>query len=310
MGKRKKKKTDSKRITYIFGKGKHGRKSKRKKTDWKTLFTVFGTVVGLGLVGYGLIFLLTYPSRVSPVKDNTGPLELVGTPTWLNEELKTKILKAACAGGEDLKLDEDSAKSIQQNLEKSVWLYDVRVQTTSKSFLISGKWRTPIAKIRSGLLDFYIDADMTVLDHVVIEDLEIIEITDFNRLGRTIRPGHILESRDISAAVLIIDSLSKMDIKVAADKPLLGEISRIDVRNYNGRRRRKEPHIVLYTIDDTQIQWGAEIGKWSQNFECSDKEKLGKLYSHYKEYGTLLGDAKFINLREPENRIPLPIDRF
>jgi len=310
MGKRKRKKTDSKRVTYIFGKGLRGRRSKRKKTDWKTLLTVFGTVAGLGIVGYCLVFLLNYASGVNPVKDKTGLLELVGTPSWLNEELKTKILKAACAGGEDLKLDGDSAKSIQQNIEKSAWLYDVRVQTTSKSFLISGKWRKPIAKIRSGLLNFYLDSKMAVLDHVAIDDLVIIEITGFNLRGGIIRPGQILEAKDVSAAVLIIDSLDKMDSKVTADKPLLGEISRIDVRNYDGRRRRKDPHIVLYTTDDQQIHWGAEIGKWSQNFECNDKEKLGKLYSYYKERGTLLGGAKYINLSEPENTMPLPIDRY
>jgi hypothetical protein len=267
-------------------------------------------VAGLSLVGYSLIFLLNYAITVNPVKDKTGLLELAGTPSWLNEELKTKILKAACAGGEDLKLDENSAKSIQQNIEKSAWLYDVRVQTTSKSFLISGKWRKPIAKLRSGLLNFYLDADMAVLDHVLIDDLEIIEITGFKRLGWTLHPGVVLDSKDISAAVSIIDSLGKMDSKVTPNKPLLGEISRIDVRNYDGRRRRREPHIVLYTTDDTQIQWGAEIGKWSQNLECSDKDKLGKLYSFYEEHGTLLGDAKYINLREPENTMPLPIDRY
>ena len=100
-----------------------------------------------------------------------------------------------------------------------------------------------------------------------------------------------------------------MDKLVTPDKPLLYEIDRVDVSNFNGRENSKLAHIVLYAKDNTQIIWGAEIGKWQQHFESTDVQKIANLYEHYKEYGTLLG-VKYIILRDPQDNIPLPIDKY
>jgi hypothetical protein len=37
---------------------------------------------------------------------------------------------------------------------------------------------------------------------------------------------------------------------------------------------------------------------------------LAKLYSYYEEFGTLLGGAKYINLRDPQETIPRPTDKY
>jgi len=107
-----------------------------------------------------------------------------------------------------------------------------------------------------------------------------------------------------------LDRLDDMDRSETPDKPLLDEIGRIDVSNFNGRDNSRQAHIILYTKDNTEIIWGAELEKWQQHLESTDEEKLAKLYSHYKEYGTLSGDVKFINLRVPQDNIPLPIDKY
>jgi len=101
-----------------------------------------------------------------------------------------------------------------------------------------------------------------------------------------------------------------MDKLVTPDKPLLYEIDRIDVGNFNGRENTQHPHIVMYAKDNTQIIWGAEVGKWQRYLESTDEQKLAKLYGYYKEYGTLSGGAKYINLRDPQDNIPLPIDKY
>ena len=93
------------------------------------------------------------------------------------------------------------------------------------------------------------------------------------------------------------------------DKPLLFEIDSIDVSNFNGRSG-SGPHIVLYAKDNTKIMWGAELGAWSRYLESTDEEKLNKLYSHYKEYGSLLNNVKYINLCEPRGNIPRPVDKY
>jgi len=66
----------------------------------------------------------------------------------------------------------------------------------------------------------------------------------------------------------------------------------------------------LYAKDNTEIIWGAEVGKWQRYLESTDEQKLANLYSYYKEYGTLLNSAKYINLRDPQDNIPLPIDKY
>ena len=44
--------------------------------------------------------------------------------------------------------------------------------------------------------------------------------------------------------------------------------------------------------------------------EATDEDKLAKLYGYYEEFGTLLKGAKYINLRDPRDKIPLPIDKY
>jgi len=101
-----------------------------------------------------------------------------------------------------------------------------------------------------------------------------------------------------------------MDELITPDKPLLYEIDYIDVSNFEGREDTRFPHIVLYATDKTEIIWGAEIATWQRYLEATDEEKLAKLYGYYKEHGSLLNGVKYINLRNPQDKIPLPIDKY
>jgi hypothetical protein len=49
---------------------------------------------------------------------------------------------------------------------------------------------------------------------------------------------------------------------------------------------------------------------WHRHFEAKDEDKLAILYGFYKENGTLLNIVKYINLRDPQDNIPLPIDKY
>ena len=101
-----------------------------------------------------------------------------------------------------------------------------------------------------------------------------------------------------------------MDKEITPTKPLLREIASIDMENYNGRKSRSRPHIVLFTRDNTEIQWGAELGAWQKYLESTDEQKLAKLYGYYQANNTLSAGVKYINLRDPRDNIPLPIDRY
>jgi hypothetical protein len=265
-------------------------------------------VVGI-VVGFS--FLERYVKETSPLSEQTIRLELADVPAWVNSRLKEKVLAAARGASEDLRLDENAAGPVQQNIAREVvWLDKVTVQRTHDGFRIEGRWRRPVALVKSGLSRFYVDAEQVVLDFVQMPHLPIVKITGLPLIIKMPPLGEVWGRDDVAAAIEIIKRLEQMDKLVTPEKPLLYEIDRVDVSNFNGRENTRHPHIVMYVKDNTQIIWGAEVGKWQQYLESTDEQKLAKLYGYYKEHGTLSGGAKYINLRDPQDNIPLPIDKY
>lgn len=265
----------------------------------------------LGGTAIGLLYLDRYRKETTPPMAGEVELELVDVPAWVNSELKQKARTAARGDLEDLRIDENVAALVQQNIDRRfMWLDDVKVQTTHNALLIEGRWRKPIGLIKSGKRSFYVDAKQVVLDFVEMPGIPIVEITGL-AAARNIPPlGEVLEGDDLAAAITLLDRLERRDRIETTQKPLLSEIKRLDVSNVEGRKYRKLPHIVLYANDDTKIMWGAKIGEWQRHLESTDEQKIAKLYSYYKEYGTLSGGVKYINLCDPQDDIPQPIDKY
>ena len=312
MAKRRKTKSKTKRISFKPGTTK--RKKKQKLTHRPSLtgiLKVLAVLCVFAAIGVGFIFLDKYVKKAVPVSEKTALLELVDVPAWVNEPLKEKIYAAAVAYGEDLKLDEDAAISVQQNIETLVaWLDEVKVQTTHDSIRIKGRWRKPLALVKKGGRSFYVDTELVVLDYLPMPNLPIVKIKGLSAVAKVPPPGKVWQDETIAAAVAILARLNQMDKSVTPDKPLLYEIDSIDVSNFNGRRNSRKPHIVLYTKDNTEIIWGAEFGTWQRYLEATDEEKLTNLYSYYEEHGSLLGGAKYINLQYSQEQVSLPIDKY
>lgn len=261
--------------------------------------------------GAGFVVLEKYTKKSVPVSERVGSLELLAAPIWVNEALQKKIYQAARANGEDLRLDEDVARSVHDNLVSRVaWMEQVQVKTTHDSIRIKAKWRKPLVMVAYGANKFYVDSTLTVLDYVRLSELPIVEVKGLAPVPRIPRAGEQFQKDALVAAIEIIDLLDRMDKIVTPDKPLLFEIKSIDVSNYNGRRNNGSSHIVFYTSNNTKVIWGAEYGKWQRHLESTDKQKIAKLYEHYKKYGTLNTEVKFINLRDPQDNISLPIDKY
>ena len=318
---RKRKKSKTKRISFKPGTSKRKKKRQASRIGPSLIrilkilavaciFTSAAACILVGIVAV-FSFLEKYVKETTPISDETVRLELANVPAWVNDQLKQKVLAAARGDGEDLRLDENAAGPVQQNIAREVvWLDEVAVQRTHDGFHIEGRWRRPVALVKSGLSRFYVDTEQVVLDFVEMPHLPIVKITGLSLITRTPPLGEVWEREDLAAAIEIIKRLEQMDRLVTPDKPLLFEIDRIDVSNFNGRKNSKLPHIVLYTKDDIEIIWGAELGKWQRYLESTDEQKLAKLYDYYKVYGTLSGEAKYINLCVPQDDIPLPIDKY
>lgn len=306
-----------------FKLGVLGKKKKRSASRYRPSLArplkVLAALCALGLAGVGFVLAAgagfglveQYVQKTVLASGKTGSLELVDVPVWVNEQLKEKIYAAAAAYGEDLRIDGDAARSVQHNMETLIaWLDDVKVRTTHEKIVVQARYRKPVALVKRGLQKFYVDRDLVVLDYLPLPDLPVVRVAGMSPAARIPQPGEIFRRNDLAAAVAILVRLDRMDKLVSRDKPLLYEIESIDVSNHEGNKNRRFPHIVLYTQDNTEIIWGAEIGNWQRHLESTDEQKLAKLYDYYRKHGSLSGGVKYINLRDPRDNVPLPIDRF
>lgn len=282
------------------------------------MFKVFAmgcifAAMGIGfvlIIWFGFLSLDRYVKKNVPVWERASTLKLIDPPPWVNDRLKGKIYAAAAPNG-DLKPDEETARLVQNNIaQRTAWLDELTVQTTHDSIQIKGRWRKPLALVKSSRFQLYLDPNLVVLDFVPIPDLPIVRIEGLPIIQRPPPSGTVWLREDLAAAVAILTRLNKMDELDTPDKPLLFEIASIDISNFKGRSDRTFPHIILYSRDNTEIIWGAELGAWQQHFESKDEQKLAKLYYYYKRHGSLSGGVKYINLCDPQDNVPLPIDKF
>ena len=312
---RRKRKTKSSLFSFSSGKKKTKTQRKQRSEAIRSTLMIFTVLVVLAVIGIGLIFLERYNKPYSKMGEKIDKLELIDEPFWVSEELRAKIVNAATSMQDDLILDENTARIVAENLATVVWLDDVKVRVTNKAIQIGARYRKPLALIKTSGRNYYIDDEFVLLDYVPINKLAIVEIKG-GRYGQKTRPaaGSSYQSDDIAAAITLLELLNKMDAEVSPEKPLLYEIDSIDVSNYNGRKSSRQPHIVLYAKDGTEIQWGAEKGKWHLHLEARDEEKLALLYNTYEVLGTLQlrsnHTGNFVDLRTPQKTLLLPIDRY
>ncbi|MBN2182520.1 MAG: hypothetical protein JW715_11460 [Sedimentisphaerales bacterium] len=302
MAIRKSKKNRKKRISFRSGVLSAKAKQKSGRLGRGLLRILKITSIALAMAALGILLIFAAKS----VKSGKGPIVLVNTPEWVGSQLKEQIL--ANSSGRNFLLDENAAAQVQKKLSSSAWLDEVSALTTKDSIEVRAKFRKPVAVINSGLSPFYVDAEQVVMDYVPMPHLPIVEIRGLSLVAQTPRFGQVWRRDDLNAAIMLINKINRRDQLDIPAKPLLREIAVIDVSNYNGNKNTSRPHIVFYTKDNTEIQWGAELGAWQKYLESTDEQKLAKLYNYYKEKGTLSGRVKFINLRDPRDNIPLPID--
>lgn len=264
-------------------------------------------VIGL-LVGAGALLRYAEGYVRSANAGEEGSLILVDVPGWVNWDLKVRVAEMAGANQFPV-LDDETAAVVARNLAPMAWLDDVSVQVTHDSVRVKARWRKPLALVVKGSQKFYVDADLVVLDYMPMSHLPIVEVKGV-AVEPAPRPGEKFDREDLAAAVALISLLHRMDVEVAPKTPLLEQIANVSVTNYKGRKSPREPHIILHTKDDTQIIWGAEIGEWAKHLEAKDEQKLAKLYTYYKQYGSLSAGVKYINLRDPQDRVPQPIDKY
>jgi hypothetical protein len=300
--------------TAWFGFGSPPSRTKSKRTRRPTRAETIASIKKTAAVVAGLCFLAgaavgfgymeKYVHAASPVKQPMGALELISPPRWINATLQTQIANAA--GGYDFELSNETAGQVARQLETVPWLYNVRVRTTDKTIHVHADYRKPVASVKHREKKYYLamvrpddplykaeSPPVVLLDCIDLETLPIIEIKGFQDRGMP-RVGGSWDSPEITTAVELINGLARMDDILCREKPLLDELASIDVSNFDGRKYKSDPHIILYAKDNTEIRWGAAYGKSRLYVEATEQEKLATLYTEYKKHNTI----KFV-----ENRI-------
>jgi hypothetical protein len=286
--------------------GRSKRRSAARGWNWLGLLKV-AAVIGL-LVGAGAFLRYAEGYVRSANAGEEGSLILVDVPGWVNWDLKVRVAEMAGANRFPV-LNDETAAVVARNLAPMAWLDDVNVQVTHNSVRVKARWRKPLALVVKGVQKFYVDADLVVLDYMPMPHLSIVEVK-----GVVVEPvprsGEKFDREDLGAAVALTSLLHRMDLEVTPKTPLLEQIASIDVSNYSGRKQPGKPHIVLNTKGDTQVWWGAEIHEWAKHLEARDEDKLAKLYTYYMKHGSLSTGVKYIDVREPQGRVSLPIDKY
>jgi len=269
--------------------------------NWAAILKVAAAICFLAGSGAFLRYAEGYVRSVAPAGE--GGLVLVGVPEWVKWDLQNRV--AEMAGGTRFPLTEETASVLARNLACMSWLADVGIRVTHDSVRIGARWRKPVVmiEIRETASKIYVDRDLIVMDYMLMPHLPIVEAKGVS-LNVVPPPGQMFDQGDLSAAVTLALLLNEVDTS------LLEQITSIDVSNFKGRKNAREPHVTLRSKDDVQIIWGAEFGEYAKYLEASDQEKLGKLYTYYKDFGSLGGEAKYINLRNPQDKVPQPIDRY
>jgi hypothetical protein len=304
------KKIKSKRITLARSGQKKSRKSFFNRQNLKFILIVAIVLFSFVTISVVFIILERFAGQKTKVSQSSLVPKIIDAPDWISDSLKEKTIIAAQMGIQDEPDIKKAAEASQQNITSAIsWLEKVSVQITHENILISGSWRKPIGLLKSGLKTFYIDKNMYIMDYIESPKLNTVRI-DGLRFVTSLRSGKLWQADDAAAAIELLVRLDKMDTSLFPDKPLLAEIESIDMSNYNGRENTNAPHIILYTKDKTEIIWGAETGTWQRHLEATDEEKLTNLYAYYKEYGTLIGGAKYINLQYSQQQLTLPVDKY
>ena len=319
MVKRKTKKQNSGFLSGLFvrsnAKGSRVKKksSKNQKTENPKLTLLKLAVLACVLIaiaglGWGFKVLEDYVLlNVRADQAQQVDIVLVDKPGWVNQELVSEIFSIVRSGYKPLQIDQDCAEIAAQNLiRNTAWLVkdSIRVETKHNAIEIHATYRKPIVMINIKGDKYYIDQDLCLLNYVPMPGMNIIEVRNFdNDLDPVV--GMNWRKDDIAAAILLTKMFHAMDERRGLAKPLLSEVSYIDVKDY-GSRNVKKSQLVLVVEDNTRILWGAPFGKASVNLEADESEKLEKIYATYELNGTLQGVVKYIDPRIPSKSIPSP----
>lgn len=254
---------------------------------WRGLQLALLLAFGAGGVA-GMSRLQTYVQQVSGQRDINLRMRLAreNMPYWATQEHIQQILLSSGITAEDQLLDESLAPRWAENLRSNPWVRRVRKVHKHYDGMIEFdlELREPVALIEDQGSRYMVDAEGVVLPPVRLADGHVVRLA--GQPEALPQPGQAITSPALLAGLEVLSYIKSYDDCLPASERLWRELALLDVSNFDGRRHSDQPHLKFYTAANTELRWGAALGKEIALYEAPPQRKLETLYRKHRLYGT------------------------
>ena len=264
----------------------------------KFLIIFLPSVIVLTGITAGLRYLERYVKDVAVNRKISIELEFVGKkPVWASPELISEINISSGISSDDFLLDDELVKRAYKSVSENPWVASINSVRKCYSGIIQLDYslREPVAKIIRADNIYFIDSECVVIPYAPV-DKHLVCIEGSRQAIP--KPGLTIKQADIIAALDILKKIEFVDKNLSSDSDAIWtELSVIDISNFEGRKDSSKSHINMYTHKDTEIRWGAAVGREKAYWEADFTTKLTRLYRDFRDYGTLDINTSGIELR-------------
>jgi len=260
----------------------------------------------LGLAGAAVAGLYGARRRLrtsSPYADTAARVSLVELPAWLPDGI-SKLVTDRIQGEVGLRsvFEDDLARRVYEAAAKSPWISRVRGVAKHRDgrVAVQADFRRPFVLVRH----FCPTASYQIVVYVVDEEGVLlprpprpIRLDSFIKVDGVAAeppaPGQKWDAPDLTDALRLV--------KLIRDKPYVGDITLIDVRNHAGRIDPTDPHIVMVAQLGQGRRTDIRFGRFpvdEQDYCVGPAQKLAYLDKMARANGGhLAGAARRIELR-------------
>lgn len=292
------------------GGGRGVRRRRKRRTGGVGMFSAIAVGAIRGVLGLRLLRYVWVAPVLAGAVWGIGRLEayLLGRPSFL---AAPKVRLADVPAGLEERIlavidpvvqvpwsAPDLCRDIGQALERSAWVKRVRQvrRYADGSVVVSADYRVPAALVQVGG-DFYLVSD----DGVRLPGRYGYHASLVVVQGTAALPpeaGQRWPGTDVGAALAII--------RLLRDLPFFDQITGVLVDNCEGRRDKREPHILLATAPSgNRIVWGSAPGREiEENFP---EEKIQILLENYRQWGRIDAGHEMIDISVFPDRFTAPV---